>query len=193
MSGAFVPTKFPSRCLVSLLALASLAPSVGNCQPTRWVRIDDPGRRTAVIANFRGGQSRGALQPMNGRAGADFTRGLSWRACARRPFTSPVFCDEETPQGHGLGVPDAAADAALFGRLRPAYVSVASPRACMGSASAGSRSSSRGDLVATLDIPPELVLQSPISAWDGRRRSIGRRSSSAPVGRRGSTNPLLRR
>jgi 5,6-dimethylbenzimidazole synthase len=38
--------------LVELFDLAALAPSVGNCQPTRFVRVDDEARRAAIRANF---------------------------------------------------------------------------------------------------------------------------------------------
>src|SRR5258708_23693809 len=38
--------------LAELFDLAALAPSVGNCQPTRFVRIDDNARRASIRANF---------------------------------------------------------------------------------------------------------------------------------------------
>ena len=38
--------------LAELFALAALAPSVGNCQPTRFVRVDDEARRASIRANF---------------------------------------------------------------------------------------------------------------------------------------------
>src|SRR5215471_2081106 len=38
--------------LAELFHLAALAPSVGNCQPTRFVRVDDTARRASIRANF---------------------------------------------------------------------------------------------------------------------------------------------
>ena len=38
--------------LAELFDLAALAPSVGNCQPTRFVRVDDKTRRASIRANF---------------------------------------------------------------------------------------------------------------------------------------------
>ena len=38
------------QLIVSLLDLAGHAPSVGHSQPWRFVLVDDPGRRAAVIA-----------------------------------------------------------------------------------------------------------------------------------------------
>ncbi|MDP7426503.1 MAG: nitroreductase family protein, partial [Rhodospirillales bacterium] len=36
----------------ALIGLAARAPSVGNSQPWRFVKVADPGRRAAVIENF---------------------------------------------------------------------------------------------------------------------------------------------
>src|SRR5579863_5476604 len=49
----FRPEQAPDEAtLAELFGLAALAPSVGNCQPTRFVRVDDETRRAAVRANF---------------------------------------------------------------------------------------------------------------------------------------------
>ena len=54
--------------LTELFDLAALAPSVGNCQPTRFVRVDDKGRRASVRANFEAA-NREALGAYAGEAG----------------------------------------------------------------------------------------------------------------------------
>jgi 5,6-dimethylbenzimidazole synthase len=98
----FRPDEIPESLLGSLLSLTSLAPSVGNCQPTRWVRIDDPGRRTAVVANFEAA-NRAALATYEGDRAQSYAR-LKLEGLREAPVHLAVFCDEETLQGHGLGV-----------------------------------------------------------------------------------------
>jgi 5,6-dimethylbenzimidazole synthase len=48
----FRPDAVPEATLDLLFGLATCAPSVGNSQPTRFVRVDDEARREAVRANF---------------------------------------------------------------------------------------------------------------------------------------------
>ncbi len=43
----------PQALLNERLDTASLAPSVGNCQPWRFVSVETPERRAAVSADFR--------------------------------------------------------------------------------------------------------------------------------------------
>jgi 5,6-dimethylbenzimidazole synthase len=145
----FRSDEIPEPLLGSLLALASLAPSVGNCQPTRWVRIDDPGRRTAVIANFEAA-NRAALATYDGERAQTYAR-LKLEGLREAPVHVAVFCDEETPQGHGLGVRTLPQMrrysavcalhtfwlAARMHGLGVGWISILEP----------------GDLVATLDIP----------------------------------------
>ncbi len=45
----FRPDPVPEDLLAHLLDLACLAPSVGNSQPWRFVRVRDPGRRADVL------------------------------------------------------------------------------------------------------------------------------------------------
>ena len=51
--------------LAELFDLAALAPSVGNCQPTRFVRVDDEERRALIRANFEAA-NRQALMAYSG-------------------------------------------------------------------------------------------------------------------------------
>ena len=88
--------------LDGLLDLAALAPSVGNCQPTRWVRVDDPGRRAAMTDNFEAA-NRAALEAYDGERAQTYAR-LKLAGLREAPAHLAVFCDEETRLGHGLGV-----------------------------------------------------------------------------------------
>jgi 5,6-dimethylbenzimidazole synthase len=87
--------------LAELFHLAALAPSVGNCQPTRFVRVDDKARRAAVRANFEA-VNRDALASYAGEQAALYAR-LKLAGLNDAPIQLAVFCDEATQQGHGLG------------------------------------------------------------------------------------------
>ena len=91
----------PDAVLDELFRLASLAPSVGNSQPTRFVRIDDPGRRETVRRNFEAA-NREALATYDGERAEAYAR-LKLAGLAEAPVHVAVFCDEATGQGHGLG------------------------------------------------------------------------------------------
>jgi 5,6-dimethylbenzimidazole synthase len=87
--------------LAELFDLAALAPSVGNCQPTRFVRVDDKARRASIRANFEGA-NRDALAAYDGERAALYAR-LKLAGLSDAPIHIAVFCDEATEQGHGLG------------------------------------------------------------------------------------------
>ncbi len=87
--------------LTELFQLTALAPSVGNCQPTRLVRVDDNARRASVRANFQAANSD-ALRAYAGERAALYSR-LKLAGLSDAPIQLAVFCDEATEQGHGLG------------------------------------------------------------------------------------------
>ena len=58
----------PEETLEILFRLAELSPSVGNCQPTRFVRVDDEARRAAVRANFEAANRESLGAHRGGRA-----------------------------------------------------------------------------------------------------------------------------
>jgi 5,6-dimethylbenzimidazole synthase len=87
--------------LAELFDLAALAPSVGNCQPTRFVRVDDEARRAAIRANFEAA-NREALGAYRGERAELYAR-LKLAGLRDAPVQVAVFCDEATEQGHGLG------------------------------------------------------------------------------------------
>ena len=98
----FRPEQAPDEAtLHELFDLAALAPSVGNCQPTRFVRVDDEARRAAIRANFEAA-NRDALAALSGERAALYAR-LKLAGLKDAPIHLAVFCDETTSQGHGLG------------------------------------------------------------------------------------------
>jgi 5,6-dimethylbenzimidazole synthase len=84
-----------------LIALALLAPSVGNSQPWRFVKVDDRARRAAVRHSFEV-CNRTALADYDGERAALYAR-LKLAGLDRAPVQLAVFVDAATPCGHGLG------------------------------------------------------------------------------------------
>ena len=98
----FRPGEAPDEgMLAELFDLAALAPSVGNCQPTRFVRVDDEARRAAIRANFEAANCE-ALGAYRGERAELYAR-LKLAGLRDAPVQVAVFCDEATEQGHGLG------------------------------------------------------------------------------------------
>ena len=98
----FRPGAAPDEAvLAELFDLTALAPSVGNCQPTRFVRVDEAARRTAIRANFEAA-NREALDAYHGERAELYAR-LKLAGLRDSPIQLAVFCDEATEQGHGLG------------------------------------------------------------------------------------------
>jgi 5,6-dimethylbenzimidazole synthase len=91
----------PEETLDHLFRLAELSPSVGNCQPTRLVRVDDENRREAVRQNFEAA-NRQALLAYDGER-AQLYASLKLAGLREAPIHLAVFCDDATEQGHGLG------------------------------------------------------------------------------------------
>lgn len=91
----------PVGLVDELLDLACLAPSVGNAQPWRFVSVDDPANRAAVIANYEAA-NREALAGYGGER-AQLYAGLKLAGLREAPRHFAVFCDVATEQGQGLG------------------------------------------------------------------------------------------
>jgi 5,6-dimethylbenzimidazole synthase len=87
--------------VLSLLDLAGHAPSVGHCQPWRFVLVEDPGRRAAVRASF----ARATAQALQGYLGEERRRysQLKLEGLDAAPVQLAVFADEATEAGSGLG------------------------------------------------------------------------------------------
>lgn len=84
-----------------LLDLACLAPSVGNSQPWRFVKVDAPRRRAAVVANFHHCNAA-ALAGYSGEQAKLYAE-LKLQGLDKAPVHLAAFCDGQTAQGHGLG------------------------------------------------------------------------------------------
>jgi 5,6-dimethylbenzimidazole synthase len=91
----------PKDALPRLLELAQLAPSVGLSQPWRFVVVDEPERRRAIIRNFETSNADALASYEAGRALS--YAGLKLAGLREAPVHLAVFADRGTDQGHGLG------------------------------------------------------------------------------------------
>ncbi|MBL8708552.1 MAG: 5,6-dimethylbenzimidazole synthase [Rhodospirillaceae bacterium] len=97
----FRPDPVAAELVEHLLDLTTLAPSVGNAQPWRFVSVDDPARRAAIIANFEAANAA-ALSNYEGEKAQLYAQ-LKLAGLRQAPRHFAVFCDEATDQGAGLG------------------------------------------------------------------------------------------
>jgi uroporphyrin-III C-methyltransferase/precorrin-2 dehydrogenase/sirohydrochlorin ferrochelatase len=97
----FTTRPLPDALLADLLTLADHAPSVGNSQPWRLVRVDSPTVRAAV----REAHDRANATAADGYDGARRAAylGLKLAGFDAAPVHLAVFCDGATAQGDGLG------------------------------------------------------------------------------------------
>jgi 5,6-dimethylbenzimidazole synthase len=91
----------PEELVIELLELAVLAPSVGNSQPWRFVLVEDPTRRAAVVANFKTCNAD-ALANYHGDTATSYAT-LKLEGLRDAPVHLAVFVDRDTPDGKGLG------------------------------------------------------------------------------------------
>lgn len=93
--------RLPEGMVEGLLALASLAPSVGLSQPWRFVLVEDPARRAAIRENF----ARCNAEALASYAGerAQLYASLKLAGLDAAPVHLALFADRATPQGQGLG------------------------------------------------------------------------------------------
>jgi 5,6-dimethylbenzimidazole synthase len=85
----------------SLLELASHAPSVGHCQPWRFVLVESPERREAIRSSFVRSNAE-ALESYHGEQRAQYAR-LKLEGLENAPVHVAVFADEAAEEGSGLG------------------------------------------------------------------------------------------
>jgi 5,6-dimethylbenzimidazole synthase len=85
----------------SLLELASHAPSVGHCQPWRFVLVESAACREAVRSSFVRANAN-ALESYDGERRAQYAR-LKLEGLENAPVQLAVFADEATEAGSGLG------------------------------------------------------------------------------------------
>lgn len=97
----FQTEPIPPEVVTKLIALACLAPSVGYSQPWRFVKVDDPARRRAVLQNFME-RNEEALRDYSGQQ-AELYAQLKLAGLAEAPVHLGVFVDRTTSTGSGLG------------------------------------------------------------------------------------------
>jgi len=92
----------PAGAMEGLLSIAQLAPSVGNAQPWRFVRIATPGLRETLAAHVDSASGKAAERYDAARAAA--YRALKLHGLREAPEILAVFSDEAPEAGHGLGI-----------------------------------------------------------------------------------------
>jgi len=98
----FQTTPIPETEMRHLLATAALAPSVGNAQPWRFVRIRSAGLRTR-LADHVDAASRDAADALASDVLRDRYATLKLHGLREAPELLAVFCDDDPAAGHGLG------------------------------------------------------------------------------------------
>jgi 5,6-dimethylbenzimidazole synthase len=97
----FQATPVPAATIDALLETASLAPSVGLCEPWRFVMVESPDRRAAVRANFEHCNAE-ALASQDPALAPAYAR-LKLEGIDKAPCQFALFADTDPVQGHGLG------------------------------------------------------------------------------------------
>lgn len=86
-----------SQCLDAF----SYAPSVGLSEPWRILRVASDTLRAKALANYRTANAA-ALADQSDDKQASYAQ-LKLSGMQDAPVQLAIFCDEETPKGHGLG------------------------------------------------------------------------------------------
>ena len=91
----------PPGTIERLIDLACLAPSVGLSQPWRFVIVDDPARRRAVLDDFRSCNAD-ALKSYADNLAARYAK-LKLAGLEEAPSQIAIFAEPAAETGHGLG------------------------------------------------------------------------------------------
>lgn len=97
----FQTAALPEGALDHLLDRACLAPSVGNSQPWRFVRVLSHERRAAILAHVEE-ENRRAAAIYADETRADYDA-LKLHGLREAPEHLAVFCESDPAAGHGLG------------------------------------------------------------------------------------------
>lgn len=97
----FRPEPLPAGTLERLIGMACLAPSVGLSQPWRFVIVDDPARRRAVLEDFKSCNAD-AVKSYAGQAAGQYAA-LKLAGLLEAPSQLAILADPTTDVGHGLG------------------------------------------------------------------------------------------
>ncbi len=99
----FVRDPIPQEDMRALLASATFAPSVGNSQPWRFVRLRSPAIREALVRHVDAQNAKAAARYEDEERLAAYRR-LKLHGLREAPEVLAVFCDERPEAGHGLGI-----------------------------------------------------------------------------------------
>jgi len=91
----------PPGTVERLIAVACLAPSVGLSQPWRFVIVDDPARRRAILDDFKSCNGE-ALNSYADDLATQYAK-LKLAGLEEAPCQLAVFAERATGAGHGLG------------------------------------------------------------------------------------------
>ncbi|MBR0773402.1 5,6-dimethylbenzimidazole synthase [Bradyrhizobium diazoefficiens] len=98
---SFRSEPLPDGAIERLIDTACLSPSVGLSQPWRFVTVDDPARRRAVVGDFKTCNAE-ALNAYAGERAARYAA-LKLSGLEQAPCHLAVFADKASDIGHGLG------------------------------------------------------------------------------------------
>src|SRR5262245_38813447 len=90
----FCSQPLPDGAIEQFIELAGCQPSVGFSQPWRFVIVDDPSRRRAVLAEFKACNTA-ALKSFSGELAARYAR-LKLAGLEEAPCQIAVFADRAT-------------------------------------------------------------------------------------------------
>jgi 5,6-dimethylbenzimidazole synthase len=93
----------PEAEMERLFACAQLAPSVGNAQPWRFLRIRTPALRAALADHVDAAAQRAGTRYGKDERGALYAS-LKLHGLREAPEIVAVFSDESPDEGHGLGI-----------------------------------------------------------------------------------------
>ncbi|MEO0882639.1 MAG: 5,6-dimethylbenzimidazole synthase [Pseudomonadota bacterium] len=97
----FRTDQIDERVLDEIFRLVELAPSVGNSQPWKWIKVEDHTLRKEIRANFEIAnlQARSAISDDK----KELYDSLKLAGLKEAPVQFAVFCDCSTTKGGGLG------------------------------------------------------------------------------------------
>lgn len=99
----FFPRAVAPEDMQYLLASTALAPSVGNSQPWRFVRLRSAAIRDALVAHVDAQNALAARRYAGDQRYEDYLA-LKLHGLREAPELLAVFCDEQAEAGHGLGI-----------------------------------------------------------------------------------------
>jgi 5,6-dimethylbenzimidazole synthase len=94
----------PEPLVAALLDTAMLAPSVGNAQPWRFVRIETPALRARLAEHVDGCNRAAAARYADDPARCRAYAALKLHGLREAPLVIAAFSDDAPVAGHGLGI-----------------------------------------------------------------------------------------